>query len=545
MPIEVFTAKNIITMNPSWPSATAVAVRDGKILESGTMASLAPWLQTDEVTVHDFGEAVILPGLIDPHLHPMMAAVLLPMNFVTAFHWELPWQDVPACDDPQRYQARLRELVQLSPKDEPFFSWGYHASWHGEMDRSLMDDICGDQPMVIWHRSFHEVYLNTAMMQQLGITQETIGGREQIDFKRGRFFEVGLGYAIGKLNSIIMSQSWISAGLDRLKQIVHAGGHTTVGDMAVGIFDYALERDLATRVLDQPEVPFRVFSVPHAALAAKAFGGHEAVVEHVETLLGNDTARLRYGRHIKMFTDGAFFSELAMLQPPGYIDGHHGEWLMTPEEFYSVIRTYWQAGFAIHVHCTGDLGLELAIDALALMQAEKPRFEHGYTIEHFGFSTPEQVKRIKDLGAGISANVYYLYELSERYATHSVGYERAYTMSRLGSAVKQGVTTAIHSDFPMAPATPLKNAYVACSRINAAGRVAGEAEAISVEAALRSITIDAAAVLGLQNEIGSIAAGKSADFTVINRDPYQEGPTALRDASILATVFAGEIFARE
>jgi len=60
--------------------------------------------------------------------------------------------------------------------------------------------------------------------------------------------------------------------------------------------------------------------------------------------------------------------------------------------------------------------------------------------------------------------------------------------------------------------------------------------------ALRAITIDAATVLGMQDEVGSIRAGKIADFTVIDRDPVEEGEDALRDANVIATVFEGELF---
>ncbi len=544
MTIEVFNADKIITMNPSWPEGTAVAVRDGRILEVGTPETLQPWLNSvdaSKIKHHDFTGKVILPGLIDPHLHPVMAAVLLPMHFVTALPWTLPWQDVPACPDPQSYTSRLRELLEASDQAEPFFTWGYHQSWHGEMSRSLMDELAGDRPMVVWHRSFHEVYLNTAMMAQLGITVEAIGSRQQIDYENGRFFEVGLGYAIGKLNRIIMSEDWISEGLRRLIKIVHVGGHTTVGDMAVGIFDYDMEMNLAHRILDQPDVPFRVMQVPHAALAARKFGGHEEVIAAVDDLQGHDTSRLRYKRHIKLFTDGAFFSQLAMLMEPGYVDGHHGEWLMTPEQFEETTRHYWQAGYAIHVHCTGDLGLELAIDTLEKMQAEKPRFHHGFTIEHFGFSTPEQVARLAALGGQVSANVYYLHELSERYSTHGVGVERAFTMSRLGTCRAEGLVTSVHSDFPMAPAVPLSNAWIAATRQNAAGRIVAPEEALSVYDALKAITIDAAKVISMEDEIGSIRAGKRADFTVVDRDPFDAGAENLGSINVLATVFEGDV----
>jgi predicted amidohydrolase YtcJ len=94
----------------------------------------------------------------------------------------------------------------------------------------------------------------------------------------------------------------------------------------------------------------------------------------------------------------------------------------------------------------------------------------------------------------------------------------------------------------MAPATPLKNAWIACSRQNASGNTAGIEESVSVVDALRAITIDAAAVLGMQDEVGSIRAGKIADFTVIDCDPIEEGEDALRDAKVIATVFEGEVF---
>ena len=103
-----------------------------------------------------------MPGLIDPHLHPVMAAVLLPMQFITAMEWPLPWETVPATVSPQAYQSILREAA-TEDDSTPYFTWGYHKIWHGEMSRALLDDIFGSRPAVVWQRSFHEVYLNSVV----------------------------------------------------------------------------------------------------------------------------------------------------------------------------------------------------------------------------------------------------------------------------------------------------------------------------------------------------------------------------------------------
>ncbi len=544
MTIEVFTARRVVTMNPSWPTGTAVAVRDGRILEVGTFESLAPWLERDRVVVNEmFADHVLMPGLIDPHLHPLMAAVLLPMEFIAAMRWRFPWGDAEPAATPGAYRRRLVDVHRSMPDPrQPLFTFGYHELWHGRVDRRLLNELCGDRPVLVWQRSFHEVVMNDAMLAHLRISEQSIGGREQIDYGAGRFYENGLGFALRKLNPIIMSEDWIDTGLERLKQVAHHGGHTLLGDMAVGLFDLDLERAAAARVLDHDAVPFRVLCAPHAAVLARDHGGHDGAIAAAEALREGSTERLIWRDHVKLFTDGAFFGQLAMLSEPGYLDGHLGEWLMVPEAYRSAARACWNAGLRIHVHCTGDLGLELAIDTLAELQFERPRFDHGYTIEHFGFSTPEQVERLARLGGRVSANVYYLHELSHAYARHSVGFERAHQMARLGAVRRSGMPLALHSDFPMAPAEPLLNAAIAATRRNLAGEVVAPNERLDVGTALRAVTVDAARMLDEEHEVGTLAAGKRADMTVVDGDPFEVGAEGLGALRVLATVFGGRVF---
>ena len=542
--ITVFTARSIITMNPSLPRATAVAVRDDRIVEVGSLATMAPWLTAHEHRIDDrFAGQIITPGFIDPHLHPTMAAVLLPMEFVTAMEWKLPWGTVKPTTTPDAFLERVRALDQQRPDaEEPLFIWGYHQLWHGTLSRETLDQINPTRPIVVWHRSFHELYMSSGMLNLLDITEADAGNRKQIDYGNGHFFENGLGYAISRLNPHILAPERYAHGLERLRQVAHFGGHTTIGDLATGIFNFDAEWAATQRILDTDDTPFRVELVPHAARLLEGGRSHEDVLAFVQDLPTRNTHRLRFSDHVKLFADGAFFSQLAQLGPPGYIDGHEGEWIMAPHQLEEAMRVYWQAGMKIHLHVTGDLGLELGLELLEKMQWERPRFNHGFTFEHFGFSTPEQVVRIKALGAQVSANVYYLYELSHIYAQQGIGFERASQMARLNSCLAQDINTTLHSDFTMAPAEPLNSAWVAVNRINCEGEVMCAEERITPAQALAAITINAARVLGRADDLGSIRAGKKADFTVLAEDPLMVDPMGLKDIPIIATVFEGRVF---
>ena len=540
--LTIYTARSVITMNPSQPRAEAVLVRDGRVVEVGSVASFKPWLDAHPHTRDDtFADAVITPGFIDPHLHPTMAAVLLPMQFITAMRWKLPWGTVEPVTTEAAFTERLQALASAQPADEPLFTWGFHPFWHGPMSRDRINAVSRTVPIVVWHRSFHELYMNDAALAMAGVSDDTVRPGAQVDLAQGHFFENGLGLAINRLNPWILAPERYAAGLERLKEVVHAGGHTTIGDLATGLFDFDTEWDALAELLDTDDTPFRTRLVANGIRLSAGGRSHEEVAEFAAALPERNTHRLRFGRHIKLFADGAFFSQLAQMQEPGYLDGHHGEWLMPPETLEAAVRAYWQAGFQIHVHVTGDLGLELTLDILEKMQFERPRFNHGFTIEHFGFCNQEQVRRLAALGGQVSANVYYLHELSAIYSRNGIGHARASQMSRLASCFNSNINTTLHSDFTMAPAEPLNSAWVAVNRLNHEGELMCAEERLTAAQALQAITINAARVLGMGDEVGSLEPGKKADFTVLAEDPLEIDPIRLKDIEIVATVFEGGV----
>ncbi|MBE7636154.1 amidohydrolase family protein [Sneathiella sp. P13V-1] len=541
--ITVFKARRIHTMSKSNPVADAVAVRDGMILEAGKFEDLEPWLEgQDHVVDEQFSDKILFPGFIDPHLHPSLGAIILPCAFVTAFEWDLGGnRKIPATRGKQEWLDQAAKEFEERDKSQPIFVlYGYHRTWHGQIGRHELNEISSDAPIISWHRSCHEVILNDAAINLLQIDREVMKNHPQIDEENGVFFESGSMVAVGALRPYLFSPDWFMKGLEDLKTLIQAGGHTTVGDMAWGIFDFEAEWAAYSHIIEEAEAPLRVQLIPRGIPEAELSGDPKEALQKIEELSDRGSHRLFFDKHVKLFTDGAFFSELMQLQEPGFIDGHHGEWLTPPEQFEAAARAYWNEGYRIHVHCTGSLGVELAVDVLEKLQFERPRFDHRFTIEHFGVSTEEQVGRIKALGGLVSANVYYVHELGEAYWKHSIGHERASQMSRLGSLARADMPFTVHSDFPLAPARPLTNAWVAVNRIAESGVVFGPEERVSVDDAMRAITIHAAYILGQEDRIGSIRSGKAADFTVLDEDPYEVDPITLKDIRIHATVFEGK-----
>ena len=545
-PITVFTARKIVTMEPSQPTATAVAVRDGRILSLGSLEDLAPWLEGQEYTVdRRFEGSVLLPGLIDNHLHPLLGALLLPMDFVTPDDWRLPDGNVEAVHGQKEYRARLRALEARTPPGQPLFTWGYHALFHGPISRADLDAISDERRIVVWHRSFHEIYMNTPALEAAGLTPEMVGDHPHVDLARGHFYETGGRFALSALGPELFAPARLQQGLEMLRELAHQGGITTMADMATGLMTGSVEGDraLMAGMLESEDTPFRTLLVPEAGGLSATLGGPEAALANIEALPDTGSGRLSHARRqVKLLADGAFFSQLMQMGPPGYIDGHHGEWLMEPAQLEAVARVFWNAGYTIHVHANGDEGVGATLDVLQALLEENPRFDHRFTLHHYGYSTPEQARRLAALGAAVSANPNYLYVLADKYSEQGLGPDRASQMSRLGSVVRAGASVSLHSDLTMAPSQPLFLAWIAANRQSASGRVHAPAERLTPLEAIRAVTSEAAYAIRMDDQIGTLRAGKLADFTVVDRDPTAIHASRLRDVQVLATIFEGRVY---
>ncbi|TLU68049.1 amidohydrolase [Thalassotalea litorea] len=547
--VTIFTAKKVITMEPASPEAYAIAVSGDKIVGIGDKESLEVWKKNYNAKIDDrFKDKVIMPGLIDPHVHPSLPAVLTQFVFLAPDDWELPTGTFPGAKTPQDYKAMLSKQVEAYFDDAnrdpnvPFISWGYHGLWHGDVYRQQLNDWFGDKPVMIWHRSFHEIIGNDAAFKLLGIDESIAKGEKDVDWQKGHFWENGFVKMIPKMTFLLAPDRY-KQGMETFVTMMREAGVTSAMDMGVGIFgDPIGEAKLIHTVMDSTKAPARLVLTPIITDFIARGKSPEQALQEVEQWNANNSERVMFDKHFKLMMDGAIYSGLSQYKFPGYIDGHQGQWMAPMEVTYQYAETFWNAGYQLHAHTNGDASADALIDIVRKLQAQGPRFDHRATLEHFAYVTDEQIAQMHELGMTISANPYYQYILSDIYAEQWLGEDRARNMVPLGTARKYGMKVALHSDCPMAPLSPLTLAWAAVNRTTINDNENNQYQALSVDEALRAITIDAAWMMRKESQIGSIRTGKQADFTILEDDPYKVDPMKIKDINIWGVVFSGQVY---
>jgi hypothetical protein len=547
-PITVFVARKIITMDPGWPLATAVAVQDGRVLSVGSLTDLEPWLARFPHTLdRTFASKVLLPGFVEPHGHPVLGGTSLTRPLLTYLPTPNPYGPAfPGVKSKPAAWAKLREYVaNAKSSDETVLTWGYDVIAMGgqHLTKGELDEISTTQPLLVWDASEHFVYANSAALRKYAVTRADTrinGVMAGPDGEpNGQFLGTTAAHRVLEKPLLELFQPEVALRNVRyLMDLSRQHGITTTSDLAFGAVNLPLEQVLFDTYFEDPKSPMRCVVVTDATSIAAKKG--EQAIAFVKGLQAGSTDKLIFNG-VKFFADDSFLSLGMVMEHPGYTDGRKGIFITPPNRMVELWRPWWEAGFQIHVHSNGNGGNQATIDALASLMRLEPRADHRFTLEHYGMSTPEMARRLARLGGLASVNPYYLYARSEFNAPY-VGSDRAYTAARLRTLVAAGVPTSLHTDTPVAPPFPLEEVWIAVNRFGLSGKVRGPDERVSVDQALRMVTTDAAFTLGVEDRIGSIAAGKQADFAVLEQDPYAVAREKIRDIKVWGTVVGGRVF---
>lgn len=481
-----------------------LAVRGGRIVYLGSDAGAAA-LVGARTRVIDLAGRAVVPGLIDAHSHLLgLGRALESVDLRGAPSYEV-----------------LVGRVAAAAARVPAGTWVYGRSWDQNLwpggqfpEHGGLSLAVPAHPVWLQRVDGHAALLNAAAMTALGID------RSVVDPSGGRFLRAADGAPTGVLIDNAMDavaarlpqpstadlQRWLAGAA----QHCIARGLTTVTDMGVG----APALDLYQAAVAGGQLPLRVaaFLEDDAALEAQWFGRGPLI----------DPASRLVVRGVKLYADGALGSRgAALLEPYADDPGNLGLLLTNGDHIEEVARRARRHGFQIGVHAIGDRGNVVALDALerALGSDGDPRAAR-WRLEHAQVMRAQDIQRMARLG--IVASMQPTHATSDMpWAEDRVGPRRiegAYAWRQVLSA---GGRLALGSDFPVESADPLLGLYAAVTRQDVEGRPEGgwrPGEKLSRDEALRGFTADAAWSLFLDEEVGSIEAGKRADLVVFDRD---------------------------
>jgi predicted amidohydrolase YtcJ len=537
----IYSARKIITMNPSRPEASHVAVREGKILAVGDLAELEAW---GEYTLDArFADKVLMPGLVEGHAHTM-EGTLWRYVYCGFFDRADPdgktWDGVQTIDD---MMARLQEAeAAMTDPDAPLSGWSLDPIYmdNVRVSRADLDRVSTTRPIGILHASGHILNVNTKALELGGLLKPGLNhpgiplGSDGLP--TGELFGpdtmTPVGVHVGFNRSLTDSDA---QGLRDFGKLCVRTGVTTITDLAARLEPDGVEAML--EVTGDESYPARVVPL-------QIFMGATAkdTVDKVVGLKKKATDRLRLGR-IKAVADGSIQGFSARMRWPGYHNGApNGLWYTAPEQLAELYRLALAAGVQVHTHTNGDEATEMALDMLEPALKDVPSPDHRFVLQHCQLADAAQFRKMGKLGMCVNLFANHHFYWGDEHYRLTVGPERATQMNACRTALDTGVPMAIHSDAPVTPLGPFFTAWSAINRLTASGRTQGAHEKIGLDEALYAITLGAAYTLHMNGEIGSIEVGKLADFAVLEDDPYEIGGADLKDVRVWGTVQGGRIF---
>ncbi|HVO12721.1 MAG TPA: amidohydrolase [Vicinamibacteria bacterium] len=524
----VLTHARVWTGDSARPEAEAMAVLGERIVAVGTAAEIDPW-RGPRTRVVDAGGRRVLPGFNDTHLHFFDGSARLA---------QVQLKDAGSPEElARRIAAHARSLA---PGEWVLGgNWDDQAFAHPRLPvRQDVDTLTGGTPVFVERYDGHMALANGVALRLAGITRETQDppGGVIVRDARGEPTGVVKDAAMGLVYKVVPPPTHQARLRTTRAGLRHAAslGLTSVQDMNP---DYAQVAAYA-ELLEKGELTLRVHAAPletqwedQARLGLRrAFG----------------SAWLRLGA-LKGFADGSLGSTTAFFFEP-YTDDPTTSGLLSDEMqplegMRERLLRADAAGLQLCIHAIGDRAISTVLDLFEdVLRANGPR-DRRWRIEHAQHMAAKDFARFARLGVIASVQPYHAID-DGRWAEARIGTARAKTTYAFRSFLDAGVRLALGTDWYVAPLDPLETLYAAVTRATLDGRHPGgwfPEQKLTLEEALRAYTTGAAYAEFQENDKGTLAAGKLADFVVLSPDPFAVEAERLKEVRVLTTVVGGRV----
>ncbi len=518
---------NIVTMNKELPRAQAVAIRENTIVKVGHNKDINPFIG-EKTEVIDLEQKLVIPGLIDAHIHPFgvgraLARAALDLRGLTK----------------EQILEKVAQRVKEVEKGEWITGKGWDQAFFKEKTyptRYDLDAVAPDNPVALSPVYGHSGWYNSMALRLSNIDKNTK------DPEGGRIFRDEKGEPTGilaeKAQGLIKRErrrygeepeereKYIKLAMEQFKK----WGLTGIHDAGAGRGSLELYEELKRK----GELTVRVYAMISAS--GDVFSEYLSQGPQVDNFL---TAR-----SMKVFIDGALGPQGALLFEP-YADAPDtsGLQMLKEEEAYSIVKRSLDRGFQVCTHAIGDKGIHIMLNLYQRALEENPVEDHRFRIEHASIIHPNDLPRFKELNVIASMQPIFLGEYG-RWSKDRLGPQRAKNVLPFRQLLDAGVIIAGGTDYTSSDSgNPIENFYTAVTRKSPYG-VAEEwhgQEKVTREEALRMLTLDAAYAAFEEDTKGSIEAGKLADLTVLSQDIMSIDEEEILNTVALMTILDGKI----
>lgn len=519
---QLYFNGTVRTMDAACPTAKAVAVKDGKIVATGSKSACSEVLGKGYEPV-DLRGSTLMPGFIDTHLHPIML-VYYSINC-----------DLGHC---QSIKELVKELQgSLSQKKDDSWVTGLNFDEQNMREKRVplrqdLDEISKDRPVIVIKHDGHSVFANTKAIQAAGLTASTANPeaglieREPDGYPSGVFREMAAQLI---LNALPMPdlQALIdgarntfhhlsSLGLTSIGVVLQTGPEGPAG--SAGAFD-----TMAMQLFCE-HCPLSLYSLLITADVA-------SLDELRNTVLAKGPNRLG---GIKLFADGTFGSSTAYMQSPFSDDpSKQGQLMHPPEELYGSMATAHNAGWQVCIHAIGDSANRLCAEMYGRLFKEFPRDGCRHRLEHASIMDGWTMQELQRLGIVVSTQPLFIHS-EKKWLPSRLGADRCGIVYPFRSLLDAGTILAGASDGPIESQDVLHAIQCCVTREEFEPH-----QCITLEEALRMYTVNAAFAQFEENIKGSITPGKRADLVILAEDPYTVMPDHIKDIKIERTIVAG------
>jgi len=530
MPSLILYNGKLLTQDPNFPQATALAIRGKRFLAIGSDAEIRS-LARPHTRLIDLGGRLALPGLTDAHFHFYAWALGLR---------QLPLADTTSLSD---LRGRLARRASETPPGHWILGQGWNETRWPEPcipTRADLDDVAPAHPVILWRSDMHLAVVNSRALREASISGDTpnppqgVIDRDESGEPTGVLREL----AINLIRDIIpppTEEETVEAMREGLP-LLHRLGLTGVHDYRImGGADGPPAFRAYQHLLAGDKLALRLWmNIPGERLS-------EAIALGLRTGFGDDY--LRVG-HVKLFADGGQGARTAWMLEPYQDTSSCGMPLTPMAEIAEAARRADQAGLAVAIHAIGDrANRELLIVFEQLeTQNSKPETRVPHRIEHVQMIRPDDVPRLARLG--IVASVQPIHVTDDiPMIEQSVG-PRGRFAYPFRDMLDAGVTVAFGSDAPVADPNPLWGIHAAVTRQGQDGSPPGgwyPAQRLTVAEAVLSFTMGPALASARGADLGSITPGKLADLVVLDRDIFAIEPMEIAQTQVVTTVFDGQV----